>query len=317
MTRVFDLVAVGRPSVDVLFTGLEAWPELGRDVLASGLGVCAGTSFNTPAAAHRLGLAVAYVAMAGDDPWSRIVLDEWRAEGLPTDFLLVRDRPMPFVSVALNRDADRGFVTYYGATEADDAELLAHARAVMERIPARHFHTYAGKEHEDLVRVAKARGMTVSLDAWGGRWWEAEAELADLLAGADIVFANADEACAMTSEADPRRAAERLGELVPVAVLKLGARGALAVAGSDVREVEAEPTEVVDATGAGDCFNAGFLRGWLAGMPLEACLRLGTICGARAVADLGGYRGCPREDELRELAARRGLELPPPQGGRP
>lgn len=313
----FDLLAVGRPSVDVMFAGLESWPELGRDVLASALGVCAGTSFNTPAAAHRLGLRVGYIAMAGGDRWSRIVLEEWEAEGLPRDFLLLADRPMPFVSVALNRDGDRGFVTHYGASGEDDEELMAHASAVIERTEARHLHTYAGKEHEELIRAAKRRGMTVSLDAWGGPWWEAEAPLEALLEHADVVLANAAEARAMTGEADVRRAASRLAELVPVAVVKLGPEGAIAVAEGRTEAVPAEhPSRVLDTTGAGDCFNAGFLRGWLAGLPVRDCLTLGAICGARAVEDFGGYRGCPREDELRELAARRGIELPPAGGGR-
>ncbi|GIV01116.1 MAG: sugar kinase [Actinomycetota bacterium] len=313
----WDLLAVGRPSVDVMFSGLEAWPELGRDVLASGLGVCAGTSFNTPAAANRLGLRVGYVAMAGTDRWSRVVLEEWEAEALPKDLLLVADRPMPFVSVALNRDGERGFVTYYGATPSDDAELLAFAQRVIATADARHLHTYAGKEHEELVRAAKRRGMTVSLDAWGGPWWRAEAPLPTLLEHADVVFANADEARAMTGEPDVGRAAARLAEIVDVAVVKLGASGALAVAGGERHEVPAEPAEVLDATGAGDCFNAGFLRGWLAGLPLPHCLTLGAICGARAVQAFGGYRGCPREAELRELAATRGIELPPLRGGDP
>ncbi|HET9724302.1 MAG TPA: carbohydrate kinase family protein, partial [Actinomycetota bacterium] len=167
----WDLLVAGRPSVDVMFSGLEAWPALGRDVVADGLGVCAGTSFNTPAAAHRLGLRVAYVAMVGNDRWSRVVRDEWELEGLPTDFLEVEDRPMPFVSVALNHDGDRGFVTYYGAGEPDDEELERTALDTVETVSARHLHAYAGEEGARLVRAARGRGMSVSVDAWGGPWW--------------------------------------------------------------------------------------------------------------------------------------------------
>jgi sugar/nucleoside kinase (ribokinase family) len=65
-----------------------------------------------------------------------------------------------------------------------------------------------------------------------------------------------------------------------------------------------------DTTGAGDCFNAGFLAGWLGGLPLEQSLTLGVICGSRAIGDVGGYRGCPQEAELRVIAAARGIVLP-------
>ncbi len=311
----WDLLVAGRPSVDVMFSGLEAWPELGRDVLAQDLGVCAGTSFNTPAAAHRLGLRVGYVAMAGNDRWSRIVLDEWEAEGLPTEFLLVEDRPMPFVSVALNRDGDRGFVTYYGAAARDDDDLDRHARDVVATASARHLHGYAGEAHGEIVRAARERGMTVSLDAWGGPWWERSEPLAVLLDGADVVLANREEALAMTRADDVATAAARLARHAPVAVVKLGADGALAAVGGELVRVPAEPARVVDATGAGDCFNAGFLRGWLAGLAVVDCLTLGAVCGARAVESFGGYRGCPLEGELRELVAPRGIVLPPLRGG--
>ena len=56
-----------------MFSGLPQWPELGRDLDAGGLGVCAGASFNTPAAANRLGLRVGYIALIGNDLWSRLI----------------------------------------------------------------------------------------------------------------------------------------------------------------------------------------------------------------------------------------------------
>ena len=116
MSAAYDLMVAGRPSVDVMFSGLHEWPQLGNDIESDALGWCAGTSFNTPAAANRIGLRVAYVATVGNDPWSRMIRDEFDAEGLPTDFLLVEDRPLPGVSVALNLAGDRGFVTNWGET---------------------------------------------------------------------------------------------------------------------------------------------------------------------------------------------------------
>jgi len=74
--------------------------------------------------------------------------------------------------------------------------------------------------------------------------------------------------------------------------------------------VPADPVDVVDTTGAGDCFNAGFLAGWLSGLPIEQSLTLGVICGSASVTDFGGYRGCPRTDEFREMAASRGIDVP-------
>jgi sugar/nucleoside kinase (ribokinase family) len=306
----FDLLAVGRPSVDVIFSGLSDWPTLGLDVDAAALAVCAGTSFNTPAAAHRLGLRVGYVALVGSDSWSQIILREFEAEGLPTDFLRVADHPLRFVSVALNQDHDRGFVTFCEPAIQDEGDLARRAFDVVSTVPARHLHAYAGEEPFELIAVARERGMTVSLDAWGGPFWDAPTTLSAAVSGADILLANEAEALAMTGVQGLDEAIRLLAELCRCVVVKRGNRGATAFMGSDFVDVPAEPAHVLDATGAGDCFNAGFLYGWLAGKSLHESLVLANICGARAVQAFGGYRGCPSGSELRRVAAMRGIHLP-------
>jgi sugar/nucleoside kinase (ribokinase family) len=312
----WDVLVIGHPSIDIMFAGLPEWPQVGKDVWAERFGICAGTSFNTPAAANRLGLRVGYISMVGNDLWSRMVRDEYEAERLPTDFLLVRDRPMPFVSVAMNLGIDRGFVSHESMTADDERELQAFALEVVSGIDARHLHAYAAEEPPELFDMAKSRGMTVSFEAWGGSSWEVSPPLREVLSPADVVLANEHEVLAMTGEDDPRSAMELVAEIASCVVVKRGARGAMGMAKGEAFEVPAEPVDVVDTTGAGDCFNAGFLLGWLSDLPLEHCLSLGAICGAGAVGSFGGYRGCPRESELREIAAGRGIELPLPGGSR-
>jgi sugar/nucleoside kinase (ribokinase family) len=308
--ETWDLMVIGHPSVDLMFAGLPEWPELGKDVFAADFGMSAGTSFNTPAAANRLGLRVGYVSMLGNDVWSHLVRQEYESEGLPTEFLRVVDRPMPFVSVAMNFGGDRGFVSYEGIRPEDEDELKRYALDVISEVNARHLHTYAAEEPAELVELSRRRGMTVSVDAWNGPWWEASAPLEEILSAADVLLANEQEALAMTGEDDTARALRRLGELSGCVVIKRGGRGAMAVADGEVREVAADTVEALDTTGAGDCFNAGFLLGWLGQLPLEHCLTLGAICGAASVASFGGYRGCPHEAALRAAAAERGIDLP-------
>jgi sugar/nucleoside kinase (ribokinase family) len=308
--RRFDLLVTGRPSVDVMFSGLPTWPALGEDIESAGVGVCAGTSFNTPAAANRLGLSVAFVTILGNDPWSGMIRDEFDVEGLPTDFLDVVDRPLPGISVSMNLDGDRGFVTHWGSDETYGDLLRERAHDAVERIDARHLHAYVDEDPE-LASAARLRGMTVSLDAWGGPAWSSTRPLDELLADADILLANETEATAMTGAADPGQAMGRLAQHCACVVITRGAAGAIGMTGGRRCAVPADPADVVDATGAGDCFNAGFLRGWLGGLDLEASLALGVICGGRAMNDYGGYRGCPWEPELAAIAASRGIDLPP------
>ena len=309
MSATFDLLVAGRPTVDLMFSRLHEWPALGRDVESDGFGVSAGTSFNTPAAANRLGLRVAYVATVGNDAWSRMIRDEFAIEGLPSDFLEIEDRPLPAVSVAFNLDGDRGFVTHWGPDRGYDARLQARAARVASSIEARHLHAYVD-EDEELEVLARRRGMTISVDAWGGPAWSSPRPLTDVLSRADVLFANESEVGAMTGEGIPERALELLAPHCPCVVVKRGGSGAIGMADGRMISVGADPIDVVDTTGAGDSFNAGFLVGWLGGLGLEPSLTLGAICGSRAVGDYGGYRGCPREAELRRIAAARGIELP-------
>jgi sugar/nucleoside kinase (ribokinase family) len=309
MSPAFDLFLAGRPSLDVMFTGLHGAPALGEDIEADGLGVCAGTSFNTPAAANRIGLRVAYLATLGNDVWSRMIRDEFETQGLPTDYLRIEDRPLPGISVAFNIDGDRGFVTHWGSGEDYDERLRARAIEAATTVDARHLHAYVD-EAPELEAIARDRGMTVSLDAWGGHTWSSSRSLAEILSNADVLLSNAAEATAMTGEPEPDRAIEALGAHCGCVVIKLGAAGAIGVAGGHRQAVPADRVQVVDTTGAGDSFNAGFLAGWLAGIALRDSLILGVICGSAAVGDFGGYRGCPTRDELRAIAASRGIALP-------
>ena len=94
-----------------------------------------------------------------------------------------------------------------------------------------------------------------------------------------------------------------------VVAVKLGAAGALAVTADGRRaSCPALPVEPVDATGAGDSFDAGFVAAWLAGRPLEACLALGVACGSLSTRGVGGTASQPTLDEAE--AAVRAASIP-------
>jgi sugar/nucleoside kinase (ribokinase family) len=305
----YDLFVAGRPSVDVMFAGLDQWPELGNDIDAEALGVCAGTSFNTPAAANRIGLRVAYVAEIGNDVWSEMIRDEFEAEGLSTAFLVAEDRPLPAVSVAFNMEGDRGFVSHWGGGPAVDDRIDERALALLGSVDARHLHAQVD-DTPALEAAAKANGMTVSVDAFDGASWASPRSVDELLRDVDVLLANEAEACAMAGTRDRESALEVLASHCDCVVIRRGPEGAVGIAGGEIRSVPADQVGVVDTTGAGDCFNAGFLAGWLSGLPIEHSLTLGVICGSGAVTDFGGYRGCPHADEFRAIAAARGIDVP-------
>ena len=213
------------------------------------------------------------------------------------------------MSVALNLGGDRGFVSHWGGGQAVDDRIDERALALLATVDARHLHAQVD-DTPALEAAARARGMTVSVDAFDGASWASPRALDELLRDADVLLANEAEACAMAGTRDPDAALELLAAHCDCVVIRRGARGALGIAGGAIRAVPADPVDVVDTTGAGDCFNAGFLAGWLSGLPIEASLTLGVICGSGAVTDFGGYRGCPHAEEFRAIAAARGVDVP-------
>jgi sugar/nucleoside kinase (ribokinase family) len=127
------------------------------------------------------------------------------------------------------------------------------------------------------------------------------AKLPALLKEFEFVIPNELEAKAMTGEKTVERAAKKLARWACVPVIKLGEDGSLAVQNGKFVRMKSIRVRAVDATGAGDAFNGGFLHGYLARWPLEDCLRAGNICGALATTRAGGSSAIPTPKKLREL----------------
>lgn len=147
-----------------------------------------------------------------------------------------------------------------------------------------------------MLRAASERGVSVSVDPASAaplqaagpdrfrRWTE----------GVGLLVANADEAGVLAGVDDPERAGVRLAGRYPEVVVKLGAAGARwHGAGGASAVVPAEPAVVVDSTGAGDAFAAGYLAARVAGRRAPECLQAGTQLAARAVAQVGARPAAP------------------------
>jgi sugar/nucleoside kinase (ribokinase family) len=156
---------------------------------------------------------------------------------------------------------------------------------------ARHLHIAEfATLHEipDLVARAKASGLSVSLDPS----WDAsliyDKGLLRACAGVDVFLPNLEEAEAITGHSEPETAIRRLAEAFPMVALKGGAEGAWVSSAAGIQRKAAQKVPVVDTTGAGDAFNAGFLDTWLQGQNEQQCLEAGIAAGSLAVQAAGG-----------------------------
>ncbi len=306
---MFDLVVVGDLNPDLVLTG-DVTPAFGqREKLVAGATLTVGSSAGIFACgAARLGLRTAFLGLVGDDEFGAFMRRALAARGVDVAGIAMSDVGTG-LGVILSRDDDRAILTYLGSIGAlrlDHLDLsrLAHAR-----------HLHLGSlfllhslrpSIPTLFQQAHALGLTVSLDtnydpaeAWDG-------DVRAALAHVDLFLPNETEARALTGETDPRAALAALAETIPTVAIKLGAHGAIAQRGSEVAAAPALPMSVVDTTGAGDSFDAGFVYGWLAGWPLERCLRLACACGSLSTRAAGGVAA---QATLPEALAAAGLEI--------
>ena len=288
---MIDLLVVGDCNPDLILSGGDVVPEFGQweKVVDDMRLVPGGSSTIVAAGAARLGLPTSLVAAVGDDLFGRFMLDAMAERGVDTGGCVIRADVATGLTVALTRGDDRAILTAPGAIATLRAEDVDGVR--LRRATHLHVGSYFLLEAlrpglGELVRTARAAGATVSLDPQGdpaGGW---DGGMRDLLPSIDVLFVNETEAAAID------------GARAGLVVVKRGARGASA-GGVDV----APPAvDAVDATGAGDSFDAGFLAAWLAGEPVEQALRLGCACGALSTRALGGTAAQPNLDEARAAA---------------
>ena len=323
--RAFDLLVAGELNPDVVVSGEDVEPAFGQvERLVDRIALTVGSSSAiTACGAARLGLRVAFVGVVGDDPFGRWMLEALAGRGVDVGACRVDPSLPTGASVILARPGDRAILTSTGtmaALTADDLpdELLARAR-----------HLHVGSLFlQDALRAglpgvlwrARALELTTSFDpGWdpSGLW---DGGLGPIIEATDVVLPNREEARRIAGVEDELDAGRALAAHGPVVAVKLGAEGGLVVTRDVVARVDAPDVELVDAIGAGDAFDAGFLAGWLDGRPPEECLRLAVAAGSLSVRAVGGTDGQPDRAEAEALAERltvRGLPLPSPTEPRP
>jgi sugar/nucleoside kinase (ribokinase family) len=302
----YDVLLVGDYWYDLIFTDLPRLPELGRELYAGGFDNVPGGAFINAVALHRLGLRVGWAADFGDDPFSRLVLEAARREGLDEALFQHHARPYRRITVAASFPGDRAFLSYGDPGPKLSAPLKALARvsARVVMVPGLIY----GPLFDSTHLLVRAKGMKIAMDCHLTDRTLADPAIRRALGHVDVFMPNANEARCLTGKPTTLEALHVLGEHCPLVVVKDGAQGAYALRrGEPVAHAPALPVQVVDTTGAGDCFAAGFLRAWLDERPLEECLRWGNICGGLSTTARGGATAAPTLAQVQQHLQRRSL----------
>lgn len=275
------VLCTGRLYCDLVFSGVEALPRPGREVYAEGLSIAAGGgAYITAAWLAALGRPTSLAAERPAGSFGAALAEELAASGI--DLSPMSDPAPgtdPQVTVAMVTAGDRAFLTRR-------AGAAVPAALAGTTLPARWRHLHIGEmatlaEHPNLIRAAKAAGMTVSLDCSWDAAVLARPDLPRLTEGLDILLPNRAEAEALAAHAP-------LTAHAPCVVIKDGAHGAEAMCDGRTLRCPAQKVEVVDTIGAGDAFNAGFLHAWLDGRDMADCLAAGVRVASLAVGRVGG-----------------------------
>lgn len=288
----FDITIAGELNLDIILYGLPEELPLEQELLASGLVVTLGSS--SAVTAHNLsvlGTQVGFITRVGNDPLGRVALDRLRAAAVDLTRITQSSTSNTGLTVVLPHTRQRRILTYAGCM----AEMTVADLDLAYLASSRHFHLSSYFLHRGLVqqipelfRSLKASGLTISLDTNddpADRW---EDGVQEALRFVDILMPNEREACKLAHTDDVEDAIRDLAKRVPVVVVKRGARGATAVAKGKTVSVPAFPVEVVDAVGAGDSFNAGFLHKYVQGADMAACLAYGNLAAACSTTRAGG-----------------------------
>lgn len=288
-----DLVCVGESFEDLIFAGLERLPRLGEELrTTSFVRTYGGGATITAVAAARLGVDTRIISGLSDGACARL-----KAEGVHITNLRKRGEEHA-ITAALSTPKDRAFATFDGV----NAILGPRINAALGKVAARFIHcALCPRDIPPLIlalEALRARGLRVSLDFGYDLALARDRNLPRLIAAADFLLVNEDEAKLYSKRRSLAQAESFWKEHAKNTVIKLGEKGSRWISPRGVIEEPAPRVKAIDTTGAGDAFNAGFLAGLLAGLPARRTLRLGNTVGARSTREVGGLDALPRLEEL-------------------
>lgn len=294
----YDVTVIGEIYQDHVFSGFADWPVPGSEVFTEDytweLG---GGAITTACALSLLGAKVRLIGVVGETDY-RVIAARLEAFGVSADSLIL-DKGRTGVTVSISTAQDRTFFTYRGVNDRLASYLAEHTEITADAAQARHVHLALPLEVEGgsgILQALKAQGATISIDVGHHAEWLQNAANWELMRMIDYVMPNEKESTMLAG--GPEAYLELCRQHgVAHALVKLGPAGAVMM--SKGREYRAAPpaVELVDTTGAGDAFDAGFIHALLQGLPPQQCLQHGCVCGALSTRAAGALRALPTLDE--------------------
>jgi sugar/nucleoside kinase (ribokinase family) len=289
----FDVIVVGELNVDLILNSIDSFPEMGKEKIAKDMTLTLGSSSAIFASnLSSLGAKVVFVGKIGDDAFGNLVKESLELKKVNTDFLISSKKFNTGATIVLNYSEDRAMVTYPGAME--DLTVNDIKEEMIKSAKHLHFSSYflqPGMQSGvlNLFKIAKEIGLTTSLDIQWDPKEEWNFNYKEVLPFVDVFLPNEQEILLLTGESNLEDAIKKLSRFTKNIAVKLGSKGSIvATNGKSSFKESYFNKNVVDAIGAGDSFNAGFIFKFINGYDINECQDFGNLTGAINTTAAGG-----------------------------
>lgn len=288
MDKIYSVDSIPKKDDEVFVTGLELHPG--------------GSAANTIVGLKRLEMRAGIMGKVGNDEDGHLLMEDFRREGVDTRTVIKGEGRSGSAMVLVDKNGNRAIIVDPGVNDTiqyDEMDLehisnyrLLHLTSFICKGSERSFEGqrklidgFEGDISFDPGMIYARRGIK---------------GLRDLLSSTKIFMPNETELKMLTGKDYQKGAAQMLKEGPNIVAVKLGGKGCYITDGEQEIEVPPDPVKVVDTTGAGDAFNAGFIFGYLQGFELEKCGKLGNVVAGHCIQHKGARKGLPHLKDIRK-----------------
>jgi sugar/nucleoside kinase (ribokinase family) len=308
--RKYDVLVVGELNIDLILNKIETFPTIGKEILAEEMTVTLGSSSAIFANnLSILGSKVTYIGKVGKDSFADQVCATLKKSGVDIGNIIRTSEFSTGLTVALNYDNDRAMVTYPGAMQ--DLNIGDITDEALNAASHMHLSSVFLQEglKPDVIRVfkrAKDLGLSTSFDPQWDPHEKWDVDLKGLLPYVDVFLPNKNELQQFTKCSTIEKALETIKSFCNLVVVKNGEQGALMWDKTTLVTQKAFLNEsVVDAIGAGDSFNSGFIYKYTNRRPLAECLEFAALTGAINTTGSGGTSAFETIEQVKRIAKER------------
>lgn len=284
-----EVVAFGSIFLEIVFGHFDKLPLPGEELFVDSFGISCGGAITFCVAARGAGATVALATHLGDDLGSTLVEEHAHQDGIDLSLAERSSGPVAGITVVLNFEGDRSFISHMPPRPAPDRPQVERWREVLREVKPAWCYLHGGPEVISFLEDARELGTKVAIDVNFGEIEDFGAEVVRCARLAELFVPNEEELLRLTGKDDLHQAIATASSWCPLIAVKRGAEGAVAVERGDATEVTNGLKDVVvlDRTGAGDAFAGALVGSLVRGASFLEAVAAGNAAGSEAVARLG------------------------------